>query len=152
MNSRMKQSGVGILEVLIAVLVLATSLLAIASLQTRSLQYNQSAYWRSQANVLAQDMLELLRVNRGNIAGLTFNYGGAPGNGDAQLWLANLQNLVPGGEGQVACADGPVAAAAAAFNEVTTTFCTVSIRWREGVETNAEGEDALVTFTYTTSI
>lgn len=150
MNGRIKQSGVGILEVLIAVLVLATSLLAIASLQTRSLQYNQSAYWRSQANVLAQDMLELLRVNRENIAGLTFNYGAAPGNGDAQLWLANLQNLVPGGEGQVACANGPVAVVG--IGSVNTTFCTVSVRWREGVETNDEGEGALVTFTYTSSI
>jgi type IV pilus assembly protein PilV len=150
MNSRKIQAGVGILEVLIAVLVLAVSLLAIASLQTRSLQYNQGAYWRSQANVLAQDMLELLRVNRASIAGLTFNYGAEPGNADAQLWLENLQSLIPGGEGQVNCANGPVAVAG--VSGVITTFCTVSIRWREGVETNELGEEAVVTFSYTTSI
>jgi len=65
-NHRQKsmQRGFTMIEVLIAVFVLAIGLLGLASLQTRSLQFNFSAYQRSQANVLAYDIIDRMRANR----------------------------------------------------------------------------------------
>ena len=65
-----KQQGAGLIEVLVTVLILGTSLLALAALQSRSLQYNHSAYLRSQANILAYDILDRVRINRSNMSAM----------------------------------------------------------------------------------
>jgi len=59
-----KQHGFTLIEVLIAVIVLAIGLLGLASLQSQSLQFNFSAYQRSQANILAYDIIDRVRANR----------------------------------------------------------------------------------------
>lgn len=63
-----KQEGVGLIEVMVTALILSTSLLGLAALQSRALQYNHSAYMRSQANILAYDLLDRIRASRSNIA------------------------------------------------------------------------------------
>src|SRR5690625_6652352 len=57
--------GVGLIEVLVTLIILSTALLTLTALQTRSLQFNHSAYLRSQANNFAYDILERVRINRG---------------------------------------------------------------------------------------
>lgn len=57
------QQGVGLIEVLVAVLVLAIGLLGIAGLQSRALKNNQSAFERSQAVTLTYLMLDAMRAN-----------------------------------------------------------------------------------------
>ncbi|WP_417316081.1 MULTISPECIES: type IV pilus modification protein PilV [Gammaproteobacteria] len=59
-----EQSGYGLIEVLVAVLVLAIGLLGLAGLQTQSLRFNNEAYFRTQATLLAMDMADRLRSNR----------------------------------------------------------------------------------------
>lgn len=56
-------AGFTLLEVLIAVLVLAIGLLGMASLVLQSMKSNQSSYQRTQASLLAYDMAERLRIN-----------------------------------------------------------------------------------------
>lgn len=58
-----QQNGYGLIEVLVAVLVLAIGLLGLAGLQTQSLRYNNEAYFRTQATLLAMDMADRLRTN-----------------------------------------------------------------------------------------
>lgn len=58
-----KNSGFTLIEVLIAVLVLATGLLGLAGMQAVSLKNNQSAYNRSQATQLAYDLADRMRAN-----------------------------------------------------------------------------------------
>ena len=58
------QKGFTLLEVLIAVLVLAIGLLGLAGLQATSLRVNQSASMRSQATNLAYDIADRIRANR----------------------------------------------------------------------------------------
>lgn len=52
-----------LLEVLIAALVLSIGLLGLAGLQTHSLRFNHGAYARSQANILANDIIDRMRTN-----------------------------------------------------------------------------------------
>ncbi|GAB6049937.1 hypothetical protein JCM16106_07810 [Hydrogenophilus islandicus] len=56
--------GVSLLEVLIAVVVLAVGLLGIARLQTQTLKLNHSAAQRSQAVMLAYYIMDAMRANR----------------------------------------------------------------------------------------
>lgn len=114
------QHGFTLLEVLITVLILSIGLLGLASLQTKGLQYNYSANLRSQATLLAYDMLDRMRANRNAAtAGLyNINLGGSvtasncTGSGanctPAQLasfdqyeWETELADRLPKGNGAV---------------------------------------------------
>ncbi|MDZ7752604.1 MAG: type IV pilus modification protein PilV [Gammaproteobacteria bacterium] len=55
--------GFTLLEVLIAMVVLAVGLLGLAALQTQALRFNNSAYVRSQAVQLSYDMADRMRAN-----------------------------------------------------------------------------------------
>jgi type IV pilus assembly protein PilV len=60
----MKSKGFSLIEVLVAVLVLAIGLLGVAALQINATRANQSAELRSQASMLAYFMLDAMRANR----------------------------------------------------------------------------------------
>lgn len=60
----LRQRGAGLIEVMVAVLLLALGLLGIAGMQLASLQHNHSAALRSQAVLLAYDALDRMRANR----------------------------------------------------------------------------------------
>ena len=59
-----RQRGFTLLEVLIAVMLLAVGLLGLAGLQAVSLRNNHSAYLRSQATMLTYDIIDSMRTNR----------------------------------------------------------------------------------------
>ncbi len=152
-NSLKRQTGVGLIEVLVTVVILATSLLAMGALQSRSLAYNHSAYLRSQANILAYDILDRIRINRENVDdydGLSYEddapNGGSLAATDIQAWLDETGRLLPGGDGQIECDDN---------------LCTVSLRWIETDEpeqqqANGEGEQndepTYAVFTYSAQV
>ncbi|MDD3575916.1 MAG: type IV pilus modification protein PilV [Halothiobacillus sp.] len=71
---RQHQRGVGLIEVLIAVLVLSIGFLGIAALQAKSLSGNSSAMMRTQANIAAYSMFDAMRADRA--AALAGNYDG----------------------------------------------------------------------------
>ena len=56
--------GFTLIEVLIAILVMAFGLLGFALLQTMSVRFTQSANYRTQSTNLAYEMLDQIRVNR----------------------------------------------------------------------------------------
>jgi len=59
-----KQHGFTLIEILIALLVLAIGALGLASLQTFSLQSGQTSYFRTQATNLAYEVTDFARANR----------------------------------------------------------------------------------------
>src|SRR5574343_742299 len=63
-NLAKHHSGFSMIEVLVAVLVLAIGLLGIAAVQTAALKNNNSALQRSQATMLAYFMMDAMRANR----------------------------------------------------------------------------------------
>lgn len=154
MNSK-RQAGASLIEVLITALIMAVGLLGLAALQSRSLQYNHAAALRSQANVLASDIIDRMRINQvvALAGGYDTAYGQAQSTGstlvakDLSEWKTLLANALPSGDGAVTCA--------------TNTTCTISIRWRErratedqnvldSATTAAEQESSQ--FTYTTRL
>lgn len=56
-------NGFTLIEVLVTVLILSIGLLGLAGLQIKGLQFNQSAYLRSQATILAYDIIDRMRAN-----------------------------------------------------------------------------------------
>ncbi|QOY63526.1 type IV pilus modification protein PilV [Lysobacter sp. H21R4] len=59
-----KVHGFSLIEVMIAILVMAFGLLGFALLQTMSVRFAQSSNYRTQATNLAYDMLDQMRSNR----------------------------------------------------------------------------------------
>lgn len=56
--------GLTLVEILIALLILSIGLLGLAGLQTMSLKFNTSAYFRTQATALAYGLADRMRANR----------------------------------------------------------------------------------------
>jgi type IV pilus assembly protein PilV len=130
-HGRGSQQGVGMLEVMIAVLVLAIGILGIAALQAITLKNTGSSAARTQAAVQAYSMLDMIRSDRLN-AGLynTNIYTAGDGSGTPgtmEGWLDGLKTSVdPSAKGLVVCV----------ANNLT---CTVGVQWND---TRATGGDA----------
>lgn len=73
------QSGFSLLEVLIALLVLAFGLLGFALLQTMSVRFTQSADHRTQATNLVYELLDQIRSNRSQAADYVGSFDGSVG-------------------------------------------------------------------------
>lgn len=150
----LKQSkGVGLIEVLITMLILSTTLITLAALQTRSLQYNHGAYLGSQANILASDILDRIRANKKspthavqiedyNIVLSEFTPGSVPteslAKADVFIWQRNIESQMPGGKSSITCKN-------------STMMCTVVISWNE-VNNESAASKGTSTFEYTTRL
>ncbi len=120
------QQGFTLLEVLITAVILAIGLLGLAALQTAALRSNDGAYMRSQATILAYDMLDRMRANRE--AALAGDYdinlsaaapsGGSVADEDLQNWLDDLQSTLPAGDGAVDCPAGAACRITVVWNDL----------------------------------
>ena len=120
--SRTDQSGVTLIEVLIAVLVLSVGLLGLAGLQTSSLRNNQSAMERSMAVIESYSIVDAMRVDRNNAINGAFNIAlDAEPVGDTFA----INELIKWRD-RLAGSLGPEATGAVACNG---TLCTVTVQW-----------------------
>lgn len=118
------QAGFGLVEVMVALLVLAVGMLGIGAALTTTLQNNQSAMLHNQAAFQAQAALDLLRANKaGAVIGrydLSRWTCQAPSDDNPEgaalaAWMDGLKdNLGPGACGAIAC---------------TNLGCSVEVRW-----------------------
>lgn len=79
--STAKTGGFTLIEILVTVLILGIALLGLAGMQAVGLQQSQSTYFRTQADLLARDLADRMRVNRNGAAPEL----GATGERDANL-------------------------------------------------------------------
>lgn len=116
-NTPSCQRGSSMIEVMVALFVLAIGLLGFAGLQTEGITMGRQAYMHSQASILAQDMVERMQANIGatNDYNLAFNAAvSAPVDcaaavctaqqlaaWDKTQWLANIAAALPAGFGAV---------------------------------------------------
>jgi type IV pilus assembly protein PilV len=117
------QRGVGLIEVLIALLVLSFGMLGMAGLQMWSLKYNQSAMQRGMAVVETHTIADAMRADRAaamnNQFDISFDTQPPTGNTFAQqsvrTWRESLETaLGPGAAGDVDC---------------NGALCTIRVRW-----------------------
>lgn len=145
------QRGFSMIEILIAIVVLAIGLLGFALLQTTTLRYTQSANSRTLATNLGYSLLDQMRTNRLSAA----RYAGAgfatntltedvcnpaAGSDVVDLGIANWRC-------QVFNALGPTAAATVTYNAAGQA--TVQLTW--GERSAIESEDK-TTFTASTQL
>lgn len=103
------QQGFTLIEVMVAVLVLAIGLLGAAMLQVITLKNNQAAEYRTEATAAAYDIIDRMRVNR--IIALTGGYtvglgapataGATPESQDIFNWKTALAANLPVGDGSI---------------------------------------------------
>lgn len=135
-----QQKGFGLIEILVALLILAIGLLGMASLQTTSLQQTTGSQTRTQAILLADDIVERIRANRPNRNDYVLANPNAlacdtefeidntnVADDDLDEWRNALACLLPNGNGEIA---------------VNGDVITVDITWspRGEVEDLDEGE------------
>lgn len=76
-GQRYRQTGVGMIEVLVAVLLLAVGFLGMAALQASSLSTNNSAMARSMATIASYSILDAMRADVVNARAGKYNSNGA---------------------------------------------------------------------------
>jgi type IV pilus assembly protein PilV len=138
--------GVTLIEVLIALVVFSIGLLGLAGLQTFSLRFNTSAYYRTQATALAYGLADRMRANRqGALDGLyTGDFaspapdcdadaagGGTPAE-DVAAWRNALACQLPEGNGAIAS---------------NGTEFTITVQWDD-----SHGEQDPLEFEFTTGL
>lgn len=131
--SRRRQAGVGLIEVLVAVLVLSIGFLGVAALQARSLSTNNSAMVRSMATIASYSILDAMRADRTNAANYNGTYKGnacPTSTGTlAQAQLAQWCSVELAPLGQSANTIGTISCAAAAGTQ--TSLCKVTIQFND---------------------
>jgi type IV pilus assembly protein PilV len=144
------QRGVGLIEVLIAVLVLSIGLLGMAGLQVASMRNNQSAYQRGMAVVQGYYIADAMRADRTNARNGAFNIalGAASPTGTtfAQRSVANWRNSLDQAMGDGAEADGSVICSTGLLLD---TLCDIEVTWNDSrgtggnTDTGADGRQGI---------
>lgn len=111
---RKRTKGLTLIEVLVTLLVLAIGLLGLGALQNSGLRYNHSSLLRSQATLLAYDILDRMRVNKDHIQDYAIDLGTHPPGVtdcstetcmsayDLTQWKNQISQLLPKGDGAIA--------------------------------------------------
>jgi len=138
-------SGFALVEVLIAVLVLAIGLLGLAGLHASGFRNNHGAFVRTQATYAVNDLADRLRANRAAAIAGNYEVAAAPAaptfdcianftgtstaglcnptemaTADLVAWYTFLGNAMPGGNATIACV--PVGCGANAIHTITVTW------------------------------
>lgn len=129
---RRRQAGMSLIEVMIAVLILAIGLLGIAALQATALRNSQSSMERSQAVIQTYTILDAMRANLASARAGNYNIARtcaapvAPGvpadllrDADHQAWLTDIQRLGAGSCGTIACIN----------LSATQADCAITVEW-----------------------
>ena len=137
-----RQDGFTLIEVLVAVVVLAIGILGLASLQAISMRFNHSSVLRTQATNLAYEITDAMRANLAlakagsyNIALGTKPSGTSLASKDLIRWKDHLVEVLPSGDGSVAVN--------------ANDFATVRIRWDSSNDPNT---DDTTEFTFQTRL
>ncbi|WP_323751921.1 type IV pilus modification protein PilV [Marinobacter sp.] len=131
-SMKASQAGLGLIEILVAVLILGIGILGVASMQVVSLQMNGQSQNRSQAVLLAEDLLDRIRANSDAPADYALAQADAQGadngNCDTDFVPANgtvAQNDIAEWENNLSC----LLPEAQRTIEVLNNRVTVTINW-----------------------
>jgi type IV pilus assembly protein PilV len=152
-TSMARARGFTLVEALVALVVLSIGLLGIASMQLSSLRWNHGASMRSQATLLAYDIVDRMRANQ--IAANAGEYdmalgttptGATVARSDLIRWKEGLVRTLPDGDGSVT-------------RQLVGTTMTyvITVQWNDSrgerqTDPNVDAAAATVSFTLRTQI
>lgn len=119
--SKQRQRGVSLIEVLVAVLVIAVGLLGLAGLQLKAMQNSQSSYLSSQAVIMASSIIDQARAQGGHLS-----------DSDKTRWGNQLANFLPDGSG--------TATINTASKQITVTISWIDAHWAEAPDEGGDEE------------
>ena len=142
---RSYHSGFALVEVLVAIIVLAVGLLGLAGLHATGLRDNHGAIMRTQATYAVNDLADRMRANRVAAIAGSYEVAAAPAapafncitsftgttnagrcnpvemaTADLVAWYAFLGNALPGGTATITC--NPVGCGLNAIHTITVTW------------------------------
>lgn len=115
-TSQKKQGGASLIEILISLLMISLGIMGLVTTQMNTMTNNREAYFRTQATVLAYDIIDRLRANReeaiagsyvvelGDNSGTSCETNCSPvqiAQADIFDWKSSLADKLPGGDGAV---------------------------------------------------
>lgn len=131
------QRGAGLIEILVAVLVLSIGMLGLAGMQAAMLRNADSSLLRTQATVLAYDIMDAMRANAEAAGAGAYNRGTADEENDAceippegttlaerdlRDWMTRLKTTL--GDSPATC--GAIECTSPSTDDIR---CTVTIQW-----------------------
>jgi type IV pilus assembly protein PilV len=123
-----RQSGIGMIEVLIAVLVVSMGFLGMAALQAKALSTNNSAMARSMATIASYSILDAMRTDLASAEGGVYNKTvTANACSDPGTSLSGLQ--LNAWCGQLGAALGAAATTTGTINCTILAMCTITIQF-----------------------
>jgi type IV pilus assembly protein PilV len=140
--------GFTLVEALVTLLVLSIGLLGVAAMQLASLRSNHSASLRSQATLLAYEIVDRMRANRNAACAGAYDIAltvdpatGTVAGDDLDSWKQNLGATLGDGDGAISRVVNPVGNCNHVFQ--------VTVRWDDS---RGEGDPLIVDFTLETQI
>jgi type IV pilus assembly protein PilV len=156
--ARGKVRGFTLVEALVALVVLSVGLLGVAGMQLSSLQTNGTAFQRTQATFLAEDIADRMRANRANALAGAYNF--AFGTATPAVSAVTASNDINAWKGRIAAVLAPASSGVAAEQpdaaiavDPATQIATIRIRWDDskGRVTDLTTQN-MVTFTMQTRL
>jgi len=151
------ERGIGLIEVMVAVAILAFGMLAIAALQATALRNSQSSLERSQAVMKTYAILDAMRANRDVAMIGGYNLGNIDGDGNVVDWAcdrpdagdlaANDRRQWIGATGEEGSVKDTLGASACVAIRCSDNECIVGLQWNDARGTGGDDEQALVTRT-----
>lgn len=127
------QRGVALLEALIAILIFSIGILSIVALQATSVNLSADAKYRSEASLLANQLIGQMWVSDRTAAVLQANFqsaaSGVAAGANYATWQTNVAATLPGVSG-VAVNQPTVTIAPVVTANATSSLVTVTIFWK----------------------
>ncbi len=122
--------GVGMIEVLVSVMVLAVGLLGIAAMQSMALRGGQGSMESTQAVMATNSILEAIRANRtqADAYNMAMTCGTPSGGGvvgaDKVAWINALKTTIGSGAG-----DTTTCGRIVGCDDANATNCAITVQW-----------------------
>jgi type IV pilus assembly protein PilV len=137
--ARQHQQGASLIEILIAVLILAIGMLSVGALQATALRNNQSALERSQVVLETYSIIDMMRANvaaaRNDAYNMPRTCAAPTGTDRPNVEQAAWINSIHAALGDDAC--GQIACVA--------SVCTITVEWNDTRGTGGEEFQQLIT-------